>query len=135
VAADRTPAETVRALYDAFARRDVGAAIALAHPELEFWPHGTAERARRGESYRGHDGLREYFADVERVWDELRVEPDELRVAGDAVVAFGTAVGRTRGQEVRQQVIWVWKLREGRVLSGRVVPTAAAAAAAAGLAD
>jgi ketosteroid isomerase-like protein len=121
-------------MYDAFARRDVDAAIELAHPELEFWPHGTAERAERREPYHGHEGLRAYFADVARVWDELRVEPDELRVAGDGVVAFGTAVGRTRGQVVRVQVIWVWKLRDGRVLSGRVVPTAADAAAAVGLA-
>jgi ketosteroid isomerase-like protein len=133
VAGDRDPGETVRDLYDAFARRDVDAAIALTHPGVEFWPHGTAERAARASPYRGHDGLRAYFDDVASVWEELRVEPDELRIAGDGVVAFGTAIGRSGGQRVHQPVIWVWKLREGRVVSGRVIPTKAEALAALGL--
>jgi ketosteroid isomerase-like protein len=128
-----SPEEVVRALYDAFARRDLEAALALTDPDLEFWPQGTAQRASRTEPYRGHDGLRQYFADVAAHWEELRVEPGELRVAGNGVVAFGTAVGRHVGaaEEVSQPVIWLWKLREGRVLHGRVVDTAAEALAAA----
>jgi uncharacterized protein len=125
--------EVIRALFDAFARRDLDAALALTQPDLEFWPQGTAQRAERTAPYRGHDGLREYFADVAAHWDDLRVEPGELRVAGDGVVAFGTAVGRPAGAEedVSQPVIWLFKLRDGRVLHGRVVATAAEALAAA----
>ena len=120
---------TIRALYDAFARRDVEAALSLTHPEVEFWPQGTAERAQRADPYCGHDGLRRYFADVAEHWESLRVEPGDFRVAGAGVVAFGTAVGRSEGRELRQPVIWVWKLRDGLVVYGRVVPTAAEAMA------
>ena len=127
--------DTIRALYAAFGARDLDAALALTDPEVEFWPQGTAQRVGRTEPYRGADGLRAYFADVAAQWDELRVQPDELRIAGNGVVAFGTAIGRSGGEEVRQPVIWVWKLRDGRVLSGRVVATAAQAYEEAGAHD
>lgn len=117
--------EIVSALYDAFARRDVEAAVALAHPELEFWPQGTAARTGRDEPYRGHDGLRRYFADVDAAWEELRVEPAELRVAGQGVVAFGRVLGRADGQDLELPAIWVWKLRDGLVVYVRAVATAA----------
>ena len=127
--------EVIRALFDAFTRRDLDAALALAHPQLELWPQGTAQRAERTSPYRGHDGVRQYFADVARHWDELRVDPGELRVAGDGVVAFGTAIGRPVGaddeDELSQPVIWLFKVHEGRVLHARVVATAAEALAAA----
>jgi ketosteroid isomerase-like protein len=121
----------IRALFDAFARRDVAAALDLVHPDVEFWPQGTAQRTQRAAPYRGHDGMREYFADVARIWDDLRVEPDDFRGAGAGVVVFGTAHGRIGAEIVRQPVIWVWKLRDGRVVFGRVVDTAAEAEATA----
>lgn len=129
-----SPRETVLALFDAFARRDLDAAVVLLHPDLEFWPQGTAERVGRQEPYRGVDGIRAYFADVAAVWESLRVEPGELRVAGRGVVAFGVAVGRAGGEDVRVPVIWVFKLRDDRIVSGRVVKTAAEAFEAAGTA-
>ena len=128
-ASDDDPEVVIRALYDAFARRDIAAAARLVDPDVHFWPQGTAERTGRSAPYRGVDGLRAYFADVAEHWDELRVEPDELRIAGNGVVAFGTAYGRSGEQQVSQPVIWVWKLRDGRILSGRVVATAAQAMA------
>jgi ketosteroid isomerase-like protein len=121
----------IEALYEAFARRDLDAALALFDPAVEFWPQGTAELAARTEPYRGHDGIRAYFRDVTTLWDELRVEPDDFRAAGGGVVVFGTAHGRAGDRVLEQPVIWVWKLREGRVLFGRVVATAAEAHAVA----
>jgi ketosteroid isomerase-like protein len=125
-------ADIVRAIFGAFAARDQEAALALCHDDFEFWPQGTAERAGRTEPYRGPTGMREYLADVERVWDELVVEPGDLRVAGGGVVAFGLARGRPANgaDEVAIPVIWVFKIDGGRVRSIRVVATAADADAA-----
>jgi ketosteroid isomerase-like protein len=118
----------VRALFQAFAARDVEAATALAHPELEFWPQGTAHAGGRVDPYRGIDGMRAYFDDVARLWRHLEVHPGELRSVAGAVVAFGSARGtRHDGTEVDLPVIWTFKVRDGRVLSGRVVATAAEA--------
>lgn len=128
----RPAAQIVEALFEAFAARDLDAALALCSEDFEFWPQGTAERAGRSEPYRGREGMREYFVDVTRTWDELVVQPGELRVAGGGVVAFGTARGRPagQGQELEIPVIWVFKVDDGRVVSGRVVATVAEADAA-----
>ncbi len=129
--------DIVLALFVAFAERDVDAALALVAPEFEFWPQGTAGRTGRGAPYNGPEGLREYFADVARVWEHLRVEPGDLRVAGGGVVAFGTAHGRALGEPapVDVPVIWVFKVAGDRVTSARVVATAAEADAALASAD
>jgi ketosteroid isomerase-like protein len=106
----------------------VEAAVALTDPDAELWPEGTAAGLGREEPYRGHDGMREYFADVERAWRSLEVHPGELRSVATAVIAFGTAYGvRHDGTIVELPVIWTFKLRDGLLLSGRIVATAAQA--------
>jgi ketosteroid isomerase-like protein len=121
--------EIVTALFAAFSERDVEKAIALSDPEGELWLEGTAGRTGRSGPYRGAEGLREYFADLGRVWEEITVMPGDLRVAGGGVVSFGRvrirAIGET--ETVELPVIWVFKLRNSRVLSARVVATAAEA--------
>lgn len=125
------PRETVRGLFAAFAARDAEAALALCDPALEWFPEGTASHRGRTMPYRGHEGMRLYFADVAAVWDELTVDPGELRVAGNGVIVFGTVRGRLRGEAdvLERPVIYVFKLQDGRLRSGRVAATAAEAAA------
>jgi ketosteroid isomerase-like protein len=118
-----TEADVVAALFDAFARRDAEAALPYVHPEAEFWPRGTNEMRGRDEPYRGPDGVREYLADVDRLWDELVVEPGELRSVAGGVVAFGTARGRIAGEPVEMPVVWLFRVREGMVVFGRASPT------------
>lgn len=130
------PRETVRSLFEAFAARDPDAAVTLCDPALEWFPEGTGSHSGRAMPYRGHEGMRMYFADVAAVWDELIVEPGDLRVAGSGVIVFGVVRGRRRGiaERLERPVIYVFKLREGRLRSGRVAATAteAIAVAAAG---
>ena len=125
--------QTVRALFAAFAARDHDAALALVHPKVEFWAQPTAELAGRDEPYRGRDEFRAYLADVDRVWEEFSVDPQDFRVAGAGVIAFGEAEGRPRGadeQDVqRLPVIWVFRLEDGLVAFCRVARTAAEATA------
>ena len=120
---------TVLRLFDAFAARDADAALAVLHPDVELWAQPTAERVQRPAPYRGHDGFREYLADVDRAWESFRVEPGDFRVAGGGVIAFGHAEGRARGADaaVRLPVIWVFRLRDGLVAFCRVARTAAEA--------
>ncbi len=124
-----TAEDQVRRLFDAFAARDPEAAVALLHPELEFWPQPTADLAGRAAPYRGHDGFRRYLADVDRLWAQFSVEPDDFRVAGAGVICFGAAQGRPRGAGAAQRlpVIWVFRLRDGLIAFCRVARTAAEA--------
>ncbi len=124
-------AAVVRELFRAFAARDRTALRPLVDPECRFWPQGTAEAVGRSEAYVGLAGIGDYLDDVDRAWEHLTVEPAELRIAGHGVVCFGAAVGRPRGgaPEVRVPVIWVFRLRGERILTGQVVRTATEASA------
>lgn len=110
----------VRAIYDAFARRDLDEALTHTSPDVEFLPHGTATRVGRTEPYRGHAGIREYFADTERVWRDLRIVADDFRATAGGVIVFGHVEGETAEGRLQRQVVWVWQVRDGLAVSMRV---------------
>jgi ketosteroid isomerase-like protein len=114
---------TVRAIYDAFARRDLDAALRHVADDVEFFPEGTASLLGRTAPYTGHDGLRRYFADAERVWDELVLEAEDMRAVAGSVIVFGQVRGRVGGAPVRRRVIWTWKVRDGLATSMRANST------------
>lgn len=110
----------VQAIYAAFARRDLDGVLVHVAPDCEVHLVGTARLAGRAEPYRGHDGVREYFADAQRVWDELTLHPEDVRATVDSVVVFGHVDARLRGRTLRRRVVWTWKLRGGKVVVLRV---------------
>jgi ketosteroid isomerase-like protein len=55
-------------------------------------------------------------ADREEVWDEFRMEPDDVLDGGDRVVAVGRWVGKGSGIEVHRPVADVFTLPDGRVV-------------------
>lgn len=110
----------VRRIYDAFARRDLDEALRYAAEDVEVMPHGTASLVGRSEPYRGHDGIRQYFADAERVWEDLRIAARDFRATGGGVVVFGSVEGTSDGRRLRRRVVWVWQVRDGLATSMRV---------------
>jgi ketosteroid isomerase-like protein len=86
-------------------------------------------------TYRGHDGVRTFFDRLEESFDELHVEIDDLIDAGDSVVALCRVRnhGRTSGVSVEQPVGWLYRVRQGRIVSGRVYFRPAEALEAVGL--
>jgi ketosteroid isomerase-like protein len=82
----RESIEIVRAAIDAWNRGDFDAWVGAWYERAEFHPL----RARsRGRAYRGHDGLRRFVADIAEEWEQVRFEIDEIRGAGEHVVALG----------------------------------------------
>jgi ketosteroid isomerase-like protein len=124
--------DIVRQAFDAFSRRDAGALIALADPDIVFRPP-TGRLAGREDPYRGHEGLRAYLADVGRVWQELRSEPDEYIELGDRVLCTGRVYAWGVGRVVDAPAGGLWRLRDGRLLEGTVYDTRRAAYEAAGV--
>jgi ketosteroid isomerase-like protein len=125
-------AEIVRKVFAAFSRRDVDALLALCDPEIVFVPP-TGRLAGRDEPYRGHDGLRTYMADVSRVWQELRSEPDEyVEIDDDRVLCTGRVYAWGVGRVIDAPAGWVWRVRDGLVVEGRVYETRRAAYEAVG---
>ena len=107
--------DVIRALFAAFTRRDVDAALALVTDDVEFWPQGTARVAEREAPLsRSRRDPRRYFDDVAAIWEQIEIEPQSIRSVSGGCTAFGVARGRTvEGEEVDTAAIWVFRL-DGR---------------------
>lgn len=114
----RSHVDVVKQAFRAFDRRDVDGMLALADPELEFWAL-TAEALGRQEPYRGHEGMRRYFADAAAVWEELRPIPAEFQEYGEWVVVTGRVYARGGGRVVDSSAGWHWRVRDGLLVYGR----------------
>jgi len=112
--------DVVRAIYAAFDRRDLDAALAYLAPECELHARGTAEAAGHESPYRGYDGVRQYFADVSAVWDELVLHAEDFRVLPGSVVVIGHASARRGEERMKRSIVWTWKLKDGLAVSARV---------------
>jgi ketosteroid isomerase-like protein len=119
----------VKAVFAAFAERDVEAALAHAGADIEF-SAVTGDHAGRTEPYRGHDGLRQYFRDVSEVWDELRLVPVDFRQSGDTILVTGRVSARSPARIVAGSTGWIWRVVDGQVVYIRVYESAADAMAA-----
>jgi ketosteroid isomerase-like protein len=123
--------DIVRALFDAFMRRDIARVEELISDEIEF--HAvTAEMAGREGPYMGHAGMELYFADVDAIWEEIRLTPVDFEEAGDMILVTGRVWARGSGRVVDSSTGWLFRVREGKLVWGRVFESAAEAAAAAG---
>jgi ketosteroid isomerase-like protein len=79
--------EIVRALAEAFQRRDHERAFELYDPEIE-WDASrcAAVIPEMAGVYRGHEGVRTYWRRFLSAWNDLEFEVDAVRQAGDDVV-------------------------------------------------
>lgn len=112
--------DVVRAIYTAFEERDLERALAFVAPDCEIHLVGTARRVGREEPYLGHDGMRQYFADVERVWDELTIHAEDFRVIPGSVIVMGHVRARIAGEAIRRAAVWTWRVRDGRAVHVKV---------------
>jgi ketosteroid isomerase-like protein len=88
-------------------------------PEIEWIIDPTGLLAG---TYRGHEGVKEFFERLRESFDEQHVEIDDLIDVGDSVVVLCRVRnrGRSSGMTVEQPVGWVYQVRKGRIVRGRV---------------
>ena len=117
--------ELINRVVDALNARDFEALEALPlHPEFEF--HSLFS-AFEGTSLVGFEGLRRWVDDVDAIWDDFRVEVEEVRAAGDeraAVAMHVTGRAKASGVPLDQHTGQLWTMRDG--LHGRSVGYASA---------
>jgi ketosteroid isomerase-like protein len=107
-------------LFHAFNQRDEGTIVALCSEQMEFFAV-TGEEVGRETPYTGSDGLRQYLADVERVWEELLITPSTVEQRGDRLLVIGRVYVRSRELGIRDMPVgWVWRLRDGLFVRGEV---------------
>jgi len=125
--------EVVRAVYEAFNRRDFDRIADYAHTDFEIQPL-PALIALTGDQIKGYEGAKRFWSSFFEGFDELQVEPREIVDAGDTVVVAVRWRGRGRdGIEVEQFHADLWLLRDGRIARVEGFATKEEALEAAGL--
>ena len=127
--------EVVRSVFDAVARRDGAAVLALYDEDFEWdfsrVPWGEVE----GRVHRGRDALQRVYREWQLVWEDYEETLNELIDAGDSVISVTTGRGRGRasGVEVEVTTSGVWTVRDGKVVRSVWFPTRREALEAVGL--
>jgi ketosteroid isomerase-like protein len=115
--------EQVERLYEAFNRRDPEGIVELCDERMEFFPIATAEAVGRMEPYVGPEGLREYLADADRIWEELLITPSQVEQRESLLLVRGRVYARSRELGIRDiPLAWIWQVRDGRFVRGEVFP-------------
>jgi ketosteroid isomerase-like protein len=115
----------------AVADRDATALTQLATEDVVFEPASTDVAERH--PYHGHDGLRQYLADLDRDWDEFDISISEVRQGPRCAVALGRVYARAGGAIADGPAAFVFELREGRVCWAKTYRDRAEALRRAGL--
>ena len=85
-------------VIDAYNERALDLLSELVTPDFEFFP--AMLREVEGRSYRGRDGMAEYFEEAAETWEHTKVVAEEIRDLGDRVLALGRLFGRGRGSGI-----------------------------------
>jgi len=105
----------VRSGYDAFARGDIDAVLALFDPAIRW---STPDTVEFGGTYAGPAGVGEFFSKLPGNYAELRVEPAAFVDRADTVVAIGTHRGRSAaGNDFEIPFVHVWTVSNGKATS------------------
>jgi ketosteroid isomerase-like protein len=131
----RENVERVEEIVRAFNSEDIELILSLTQPEFEL--DVPPELSAEPDVYRGRDGMRRYWESFQDAMDEIRIEPEQLRDAGEAVVVAMriTAKGRRTAIAVEQRTVGVWTLRDGQVTRIQAYASLSDAFQAAGLAE
>lgn len=108
--------EIVRRAHEALNSGDVEALVALCDPAFRL---DMSNRVLNPAVYEGHDGIRDFYAEVMEVWEGFTWEPVETHEFGDAVVAILHSRGRGRGSgvELDRRTAMLWRVKQGKARS------------------
>lgn len=112
-----SPTEVVAAAFHAFRQRDRETMLALIDPDVEFRP--ATGLGLMGETRRGADEALRWFDEMDEADSWLLASARRIEEMGDGwVLVTGTASERARGGgRFAASVAWLFKVRDGRILS------------------
>ena len=126
----RDNVELIESLWDAFSRGDlekvaggVAAEGEIAFPETVPW----------GGTYRGPDGFIEAIERLTSYFSDFKAKPEMILGADDDhVVVVVNVSGRGKSGRLDMRAVWLYKLRDGKVVRGEIFPDSAAVVEAIG---
>jgi ketosteroid isomerase-like protein len=108
-------ADVVRQGYEALNRGEMSELMALIHPDFQCdAPPGVlVDHPERGPSF-----FERCMREVANGWDEFSCELEELRHAGELLVALVLEEGRERstGEWVRRESFHIWTVRDRKAV-------------------
>jgi ketosteroid isomerase-like protein len=114
--------ELARSAFRAFEQRDMNAIEELCTPGIEFdWSRRLLDPTMT----RGYEGIRQFFEEVDGIFDEIVFDEEEILDFGDdvLVVSTGRFRGRTSGIDVTSHGAIVWTIRDGKLVRFRFYQT------------
>ena len=108
--------ESVKAVYQAFAKTDIPAVLGFLSPEIDWT---EAEGFPYGGTYNGPKAVLEgVFMRLGSEWNGFAAVPDEFIDAGDTVVALGKYSGtyKATGKSFQANFAHVWKIQNGKAV-------------------
>ena len=76
---------TFKRVIEAYNRREIEPLLETSDPEIEWYPF-TAQ-VEGDEAYHGHEGLRQWWANIDAAFEDFEASVDEVRDLDDTVVA------------------------------------------------
>ncbi len=108
--------DSVRGVYDAFAKGDIPAVLGFLSPDINWT---EAEGFPYGGTYVGPQAVLEgVFMRLGTEWDGFAAVPGEFINGGNAVVALGQYSGtyKATGKSFRANFAHVWEVQEGKAV-------------------
>ena len=104
----------VESAYDALNRRDLEAFVALSDPEVEVV---SLIAESEGGTYRGHEGVREWWRDVAGSLGGIQFEAEEIRELDDETLLVRVRTAGEVADVQVEQVMWqAIAIRDGLAL-------------------
>jgi ketosteroid isomerase-like protein len=125
--------DVVRRALEAFNAGETERVLALMDPAVELVP---VRAVLEGITYHGHEGFKQFVADMVEDWEHFQPSSERFRDLGDGrvlVVGSVRARGRASGMELEAPGAWVSEVRGGKIVHLRFYADEAAALDALGL--
>ncbi len=127
--------QVVHRIAGALGPRDLSTFLEVTTPDVEW--HSSLSVISEGGAYHGHEGVRQYFKDVAEAFESFEGTLDGVLSVGDVVIGVGEIMfrGKASGVEQTQQLGWVLRFRDGRVVYLRAFRNPEQAFASVGLGE
>jgi uncharacterized protein len=108
---------TVKSAYEAFGRGDIDGLIATLDANIEWFTPGPSDLATAG-NRRGQQQVKEFFANVDELFDFQRFEPKTFIADGDTVVVLGedTYTFKPTGKSLGDSWAHVMTVKNGKIV-------------------
>lgn len=124
--------EVLRRAVEAFNENDAEAMQALCTPDVEFLP---LRAVLEGTVYRGPGAAAQMLADFIETWDDLYIDVEGVREAGESLLVSARfrGHGRLSGADIDTKLALVYRFEAGKIASMRTYIDRAEAVEAVGL--